>query len=134
MVFRYGIIKLIHFGFSSPFVDFPFFCCCFDVFLENLRCPGCCTAFASEARLGKHFTVSQLCLTKWESMVGTQKVLHRSRYTIDTKCKVLAKLVELEQKKVPMAQSVLRLRHSDMISAKNISTWSFSWLISLRTP
>jgi len=103
---------------------FSIFCCCFDVVLENLRCPGCCTAFASEARLGKHFTVSQLCLTKWESMVGTQKVLHRSRYTIDTKCKVLDELVELEQKKVPMAQSVLRLRHSGMISAKNISTWS----------
>jgi hypothetical protein len=44
--------------------------------------------------------------------------------TIDTKCKLLDELVQLEQQQVPMAQSVLRLRHSNMISAKNISLWS----------
>ncbi len=96
----------------------------FDAVLENLKCPGCGMAFSSVARLGKHFRASQLCHTKWESVVvGERKVIHRLRCTIDTKCTLLDELVELEQKQVPMAQSVLRVRHSN-ISAKNISSWS----------
>jgi len=55
----------------------------------------------------------------------TKEVQHRKRLSVDQKCSVLDDLVALEKKNVPMAQTVVRMKHNQLyLSASDISKWT----------
>ena len=93
-----------------------FFCVVFS-------CEQCGQRFHRSIDIGRHFSRKSLCHATWRTNHDAKAVMHRVRPTITTKCRILDDLVKLEEEKVPMAQTVVRILHPS-VSAKNISNWS----------
>jgi len=109
---------------STTFL-FPFFVISVCPSFLGLTCPSCRHLFCDGPALGRHFKRSKSCHTKWLEdalpldCLPTQR---RRRLTVKAKCDLLRELDELEKKNIPLAQSVLRVRHPDL-TPTDISRW-----------
>jgi len=96
---------------------------CMYIGIGRLTCPNCTRSFRTHFSLGQHFKVKSVCNANWLAAASHPTKNHRERLRISAKCAILDKLVILEEKKVPLAQTVLKVMHPHL-TAKNISLWS----------
>lgn len=87
-------------------------------------CPNCQRVFAHSSTLGRHFQDNSECHEVWKLRVeGVQpRRRHRVRLTIEAKCRVLDDLDSLEEQNIPLAQTVVAIRHGT--TPRNISAWN----------
>ncbi len=75
-------------------------------------CGNCHATFYQPSEVGKHFKRNQTCHAEWISVQLRQNLnVNRVGISIDQNCALLEELKDLENKKVPLAQSVLAIMH-----------------------
>jgi len=98
------------------------------VYIGTTLCKCCAVYFATPGHFGRHLKDedNKDCKQRFETQVQSfsdqhRRVQHRARLTVDTKCKILDTLKQLEEQNIPLQ---VCLAHHPGISPKNLSTWS----------
>jgi hypothetical protein len=96
-----------------------------SVGFKSFQCAGCRDQFLGSRAFGLHLRLHSACVDAEAAAVVQRPKKHRTRRTIDFKCRVLSDLAKLEMREIPFAQTVL-LRSHEGVSKQDLSRWSLA--------